>query len=381
MKPVGSRTILLMSSALALVLCAAAPASAQMQSKEGSGMPGGNATGGEGRAAKEQGSQSGAEKSQKGAEPKGMTQGEAKGQPGQSGKGTTQSEPQAKSKGTAQTQPKEPGATQPKESGSKGSAQTQQPAEKGGKGTAETQPREPGKKGSAQTQPEPGGKGGAQTQSKEPSGKGTASETGKGTGPKRSDTAKGPSGGNRVQLSEQQRSTVHSTILKESNVNRATNVNFSVSVGTRVPRSVHLVALPASVLSIVPQYRSYEYFVADDQIYIVDPSSYEIVEVISGSARTAGTGTRGSAARLMLTEEEKEIILSAVGTNGGSTMGLGAFREGAEVPRGVQVRAFPEQVVQQVPKVERYRYFTAENSVAIVDPQGSRVEFLIESRR
>jgi len=386
MKPMRTRTILLMSSALALVLCAAAPASAQMQSKEGSGMPGGNATSGEGRAAKEQGSQTSAEKGQKRAEPKGMTQGETKGQPGQSGKSTTQSEPQGKSKGTAETQPKEPGAkgsaqTQPKEPGSKGSVQTQQPAEKGGKGTAETQPPESGKKGSAQTQPEPGGKGSAQTQSKEPSGKGTATETGKGTGPKGSDTAKGPSGGNRVQLSEQQRSTVHSTILKESNVNRATNVNFSVSVGTRVPRSVHLVALPASVLSIVPQYRSYQYFVANDQICIVDPSSYEIVEVISGSGRTAGADTRGSTARLMLTEEEKEIIVSEVGDNGGSTMGLGALREGAEVPRGVQVRAFPEQVVQQVPKVEKYRYFTAENSVAIVDPQASRVEFLIESRR
>src|SRR5215475_844758 len=119
MKPMGSRTILLMSSALALVLCTAAPASAQTQSKEGSGMPGGNATGGEGRAAKEQGSQTGAEKGQKGAEPKGMTQGETKGQPGQSGNRTTQSEPQGKSKGAAETQSKEPGA--------KGSMQTQQP--------------------------------------------------------------------------------------------------------------------------------------------------------------------------------------------------------------------------------------------------------------
>jgi len=377
---VGNRTILLMSSALALVLCATAPASAQVQ-KEGSGMPGGNATGGEGRAAKEQ---TGGEKSQKGTEPRGMTQGETKGQPGQSGKSTTQSEPQGKSKGTAETQPKEPGAkgsaqTQPKEP-SKGSAQTQQPTEKGGKGTAETQPREPSKKGSAQTQPEPGAKGSAQTQSKEPSGKGTATETGQGAAPK-TDTAKGSSGSNRVQLSEQQRSTVHSTILKESNVNRATNVTFSVSVGTRVPRSVHLAVLPASVLSIVPQYRSYQYFVANDQICIVDPSSYEIVQVISGSERTAGNETRGSTARLMLTAKEKEIILSEVGNDGGSTMGLGAVSEGAEVPRSAQVRAFPEQVVQQVPKLESYKYFTAENSVAIVDPQGSRVVVLVENRR
>jgi len=83
----------------------------------------------------------------------------------------------------------------------------------------------------------------------------------------------------------------------------------------------------------------------------------------------------------MLTAKEKEIILSEVGNDGGSTMGLGAVSEGAEVPRSAQVRAFPEQVVQQVPKLESYKYFTAENSVAIVDPQGSRVVVLVENRR
>jgi len=303
-----------------------------MPQKEG--MPGGSATGGEGRSAhKEPGAQpKGGETGQKSTEPKGkgMTQGETKGQPGKS---TTQSEP--KSKGTAEIQPKEPGT----------------------KGSAQTQPKEPSGKGKAHTQQQP----------KEPAGKGTA--------------AKGSSGGDRVQLSEQQRTNVHSTILRESNVNRATNVNFSVNVGTRVPRSVRLVALPAAVLSIVPQYRSYQYFVSNDQICIVDPGSYEIVEVISGPGRTAGVDSRGATARLVLTEEEKAIILREVGMDGGSTMGLGALREGAQVPRSVQVRDFPDSVVQQVPKVQDYKYVAAENRVAVVDPQGSKVELLIEDRR
>ena len=365
------RTSLLTSTAVALVLCAA-PVSAQMSQKEG--MPGGSATGGEGRAAqKEQGTQPRAgETGRKSTEPKGMKQDETKGQPGKS---TTQSEPSGKSKGSAETQPKEPGTkgsaqTQPKEPSGKGSAQqTQQPTDKGGKGIAETQPREPGTKGSAQTQPrEPSGKGSAQTQQpKESNGKGT--------------TATGPSGSERVQLSEQQRTSVHGTILKESNVNRSTNVNFSVNVGTRVPRSVHLAALPAAVLSIVPQYRSYQYFVANDQICIVDPGSYEIVEVIAAPGRTAGRDNRGAMGRLMLTEEEKAIILREVEMDGGSTMGLGAVREGAEVPRNVQVRTFSDAVVQQVPKVQDYKYFAAENRVAVVDPQSSKVELVIEDRR
>src|SRR5204863_4804585 len=110
--------------------------------------------------------------------------------------------------------------------------------------------------------------------------------------------------GSRVQLSEKQRTDVHTTILRESNVNRATNVNFSINVGTRVPRSVHLVALPASVISLVPQYREYRYFVANDQICIVDPNSYEIVEVISEPGRMAGGENRGGPAGLVLTEDE-----------------------------------------------------------------------------
>ena len=221
-------------------------------------------------------------------------------------------------------------------------------------------------KGNAQNQPQEKGKGSAETQQPQEKGKGTAT---------------GPSSGGRMQLSEQQRTNVHGTILKESNVNRATNVNFSINVGTRVPRSVHLVVLPASVISLVPQFRSYQYFVANDQICIVDPRTYEIVEVITEPGRVAGGENRGGSARLVLTEDEKQIILQNVEFDRGSTLGLGSLTEGAEVPRNVQVRMFPDTVVQQVPKVREYKFFTAENRVAIVDPQGSKVQLVIEQRQ
>jgi len=377
---------LLTTSAVALVLCAA-PVYAQQQKE---GMPGG-ATGGEGRASQgqtEKGStQKGAESTQpknaqgetkgqvKGAEPQGKSKSSAEAQQKDpSAKGTTQTQPKDQGgKGAAQTQQKEPDSkgtaqTQPKDQSGKGTAQTQQkepdskgtaqtqPKDQSGKGTAQTQQKEPDSKGTAQTQPkDQGGKGTAQTQQKDPGtkgsaqaqqpkeqgGKGTATDTSKGPTPKGSDTAKGPSNSGRVHLSEQQRTNMHSTILKESNVNRATNVNFSINVGTRVPRSVHLVALPASVISLVPQYREYRYFVANDQICIVEPNSYEIVDVIAAPERTAGGENRGGMARLTLTEEEKAIIVREVAMDGGSTMGLGALAEGTEVPRDVRVHPFP----------------------------------------
>ena len=182
-----------------------------------------------------------------------------------------------------------------------------------------------------------------------------------------------------MQLTEEKRTNVGQTLAKDGNLNRATNINVSINIGTRLPRSVRLVALPASIISIVPEYRSYHYVVVEDRICIVEPSSYEIVEVIPISGQTAGRG--GPAATLVLTDEERSIILAEVDMGGGSTMGLGALSEGAEVPRDVKVRAFSDTVVQKVPKVKGYKFFTAENRVAIVDPQGTKVQLILENRR
>jgi hypothetical protein len=88
-----------------------------------------------------------------------------------------------------------------------------------------------------------------------------------------------PSAGAKVQLSQEQRTRIHSTIIK-SRPNRVTNVNFNISVGTKVPRTVRLVALPPTIIEIVPEYRGYLYFVYEDEIVIVEPSTMEIVAVI-----------------------------------------------------------------------------------------------------
>jgi hypothetical protein len=55
--------------------------------------------------------------------------------------------------------------------------------------------------------------------------------------------------------------------------------------------------------------------------------------------------------------------------------------EGADVPRDVKVRAFPETIVQKVPKLKGYSFFTAENRIAIVDQRGTKVQFVLEQRR
>jgi hypothetical protein len=311
----------------------------------------------------------------------------------------TQSEP---SQGKKQVQQKDQGSVQHGSGAVQGKAE---PMEKGTKGTAERKqmekgtaqgetPERPGKskgmtqkgsdEGKAGTQTTPknqGGKGTAQAPSRERSTKGTATETGKGqeAAPKSSETPRAPSGGH-MQLSEQQHFGVHDTILKQRNVNRVANVDFTVDVGARVPRHIHLAALPASVISIVPAYRNNRYFVVGEEICIVDPTTYEIVEVIRAPGRTAARVENRGAAHLALTDHERMIILQDVSASGGSTLGLGALTEGADVPRSVELRSFPESVVEQVPKLKNYRYFTAENRVAIVDPQSEKIQLVIEEQ-
>jgi uncharacterized protein DUF1236 len=83
-----------------------------------------------------------------------------------------------------------------------------------------------------------------------------------------------------VQLSEDQRSQVK-TIVARGNAPRFTgNVDFDVRVGTRIPRSVHFVALPEDVVRIVPEYRGFDYVLIRDEILIIDPDTLEIVAII-----------------------------------------------------------------------------------------------------
>ncbi|KRQ94879.1 DUF1236 domain-containing protein [Bradyrhizobium valentinum] len=80
-------------------------------------------------------------------------------------------------------------------------------------------------------------------------------------------------------LSTEQRTQITSAI-KETRVQPVTNVNFSISVGTKVPRDVTFHTLPERVVTIYPEWRRYKYILVKEQIVIVDPNTYEIVAVL-----------------------------------------------------------------------------------------------------
>jgi hypothetical protein len=82
-----------------------------------------------------------------------------------------------------------------------------------------------------------------------------------------------------AKLSTEQRTQITS-VIKEQRVQPVTNVNFSISVGTKVPRDVTFHTLPERVVVIYPEWRRYKFIIVKEQIVIVDPVTFEIVAIL-----------------------------------------------------------------------------------------------------
>ena len=82
-----------------------------------------------------------------------------------------------------------------------------------------------------------------------------------------------------AKLSTEQRTRI-TTVIRDQHVAPLNNVNFSIAVGTRIPRDVTFHRLPAEIVTIYPEWRGYEYILVGDQILVVDPRTYEIVAIL-----------------------------------------------------------------------------------------------------
>ena len=94
----------------------------------------------------------------------------------------------------------------------------------------------------------------------------------------RAQTTTGQAGAG-AKLSTEQRTRI-TTVIRDQHVAPVNNINFSIAVGTRVPRDVSFHPLPVEVVTVYPEWRGYEFFLVRDQIIVVDPRTLEIVAVL-----------------------------------------------------------------------------------------------------
>jgi Protein of unknown function (DUF1236) len=91
--------------------------------------------------------------------------------------------------------------------------------------------------------------------------------------------AQGSKPGASAPLSSEQHVRIRETLRGEK-AEHLKNVQFAVTIGEAVPRTVHLYKLPVRIVEYVPQYRDYEYILVGDEILIIDPQTFRIVAVI-----------------------------------------------------------------------------------------------------
>jgi peptidoglycan hydrolase-like protein with peptidoglycan-binding domain len=129
-----------------------------------------------------------------------------------------------------------------------------------------------------------------------------------------------------VTLTEQQRTQIRQTVLADRSVPRVDRVDFSISVGTRVPTHVRVIEVPQVLIEIHPEWRGHRYFVVRDEIVIVDRELAIVAVVPVGGSSTeidrpgprggmaAGEGSSGAAVSLSVEEiRQMQIVLKEKG--------------------------------------------------------------------
>jgi hypothetical protein len=190
-------------------------------------------------------------------------------------------------------------------------------------------------------------------------------------------------------LNDNQRTRFSESITR-LNVKPVNNVNFSLSVGTVVPRDVQFQPLPADVVEIVPQYRGYDFFVVREDIVIVEPSTYKIVDVLPRSGRSTAqapasqpTAAAAASRKTTFSDSDREVIRKHARSSRteqrpsrteersttGSATASSRVRVGDRLPDSVEIRSFPDEVYQESPTLRDYRYIERDNRTYVVEPR------------
>jgi hypothetical protein len=179
-----------------------------------------------------------------------------------------------------------------------------------------------------------------------------------------------------VNIGERERTRVSQSI-ERLNVRPLNNVNFSLSVGTVVPRDVHFEPLPADVVEIVPQYHGYDFLVVRDDIVVVEPSTHKIVDVIPRSGGSTASAPAPSQRKVTFSDRDREVIRKHARahtesrTTGSATSTR--VRVGDRLPDSVEVESFSDEDYRDAPVLREYRYIHRDDRTYVVEPQERRV--------
>ena len=191
--------------------------------------------------------------------------------------GPTAQEKAAPSAAPAQAQEKSEPKAAPQRAQDKADTKapdTKAPATKAGDAKSDTKP--------AAADTKSGDKKPAAADSKSGDTKPAAADSNSGTKPASADTKSGTAASAPAAAPPAEKRTQITTVIKQEKVTEVTNVNFNISIGTRVPSTVTYHPLPSRVIEIYPEWRGYYFILVKGRYVILRPETYEIVYIIEG---------------------------------------------------------------------------------------------------
>jgi Protein of unknown function (DUF1236) len=180
----------------------------------------------------------------------------------------------------------------------------------------------------------------------------------------------------RTRLGSEERQKLHRAFdVQKARVSRA---SFDHHVGKRIPRHVRLFRIPITVFAFFPYYRDYSYFVVDDDICIVDPRTYVVVDVIDAGYWSEGRpqvaeGLRLSARQIALVRDSIPPDFPVVDVR--LRLALGA-----EIPEYLTLHEFAPIVLDRVPELREYRFLVTGDQIVIVHPRDRAIALVIDRR-
>ena len=92
------------------------------------------------------------------------------------------------------------------------------------------------------------------------------------------DAARGPA----LELSSAQRQTIYQSVSATQKNNPAPT-GFRVSVGALVPAGIEIETLPDTLATLIPAAKGYRVAMVEKQVMIVDPTTRQVVAVMTGT--------------------------------------------------------------------------------------------------
>ena len=139
-------------------------------------------------------------------------------------------------------------------------------------------------------------------------------------------------------------------------------------------------------VTIVPEYRNYDYVVVRDEIVIVEPRTRRVVHVIPRSQAgratvSAPSGRTTSSSSLNLPPEKRKVIREMVMRDRDRLVRAPSGTRimiGETVPDTIELRELPDTIVMEVPEIRSYEYFVRDDDVVLIDRRERRIVDVIE---